>query len=84
MKFNILYLFLNLISILKVMKNDENGIEHAKIMWLWEVAKQNIHLKCKFLKMIQLLIMWRDILFHVPSHLIINSLTNLLIEPTKN
>jgi hypothetical protein len=32
MKFNILYLFLNLISILKVMKNDENGIEHAKIM----------------------------------------------------
>jgi hypothetical protein len=32
MKSNILYLLLNLISILKVMKIDENGIEYAKIM----------------------------------------------------
>jgi hypothetical protein len=66
------------------MKIDENAIEHAKIMWLWEVAKQNTHLKCRFLKIIQLLIVWRDISFHIVSHFIINSHINLLIKPIKN
>jgi hypothetical protein len=66
------------------MKIVENRIEHAKAMWLWELAKQNTHLECNFFKMIQLSIVWKDISFHVPSQFIINSLIKLLIEPTKN